>query len=288
MSALNTDVITTKTVYRTPLEFAPNALPPDQYVDAFLKVQAETVRSFQSGKPQLPAEVLENQATARRYFGVWQMNHSFFAKMFPSYLMNVAAKCPYQDVRREILKDCNDEEVSDPDANGLCHIEVLYHDAALFGISREEVEAFEPTAILLTCIHAIDNLTRILSWEGGYAAVGGLEAIRVAVARGYISREEFSGPWAGGAKTVEELCGLPKGSLMNAPLHQAKDQIHGGGVLNILSKYATTREIQEMTFWAIKTARSTRMITGAEQTRLARQAIGLSSDALLVTGCHGQ
>ena len=282
MSPVNSDVITTKTVYRTPLERAPDAIPPDQYVEKFLRVQAETAKTFQSGGPQLPAEVLEDQDNARRYFGVWQMNHSFFAKMFPSYLMNVAAKCPYQDVRREILKDCNDEEVSDPDANGMCHIEVLYHDSALFGISRQEVEAFEPTAILTTCVHALDNLTRILSWEGAYAAIGGLEAIRVAVARGYISREEFSGPWAGGAKTVEELCGLPKGSLMNAPLHQAKDQIHGSGVLEILAKYATTREVQELTFWAIRTSRSIRMLMGAEQTRLARRAIGLSCDALMV------
>lgn len=283
MVDVNTDVITTKTIYRHSLELASNALSPEEYESRFLQVQAETVKSFKNRQPPLPTEVLRDREKARRYFGVWQMNHSFFAKMFPSYLMNVAAKCPYQDVRREILKDCNDEEVSDPDARGMCHIEVLYHDAEKLGISRDEVEAFEPTPVLLTCVHALENLSRVLDWEGGYAAIGGLEAIRVAVARGYLTREEFSGPWAGGARSVEDLCGLSRGSLLNAPLHQAKDQVHGSGVLKILSKYATTREVQEMTFWAIKTSRSIRMITSAEQTRLARQAIGLSSDELVVT-----
>jgi hypothetical protein len=82
---------------------------------------------------------------------------------------------------------------------------------------------------------------------------------------------------------VEELCGIPKGSLMMSPLHQAKDQVHGGGVLGILKKYAVTREMQELTFWAIKTSRSLRMITERERRRVAQAAIGLPADALIVT-----
>ena len=211
MADTQTDVITTRTFFHVPSESDAAALPPDEYEARFLQVQADTVRAFRN-HPPIPDEVLNDRDTARRYFGVWQMNHSFFAKMFPSYLMNIAAKCPYQDVRREILHDCWDEEVSDPDADGMCHIEVLYYDSGQLGITREEAEAFEPTPIFMACMHALDNLSRTLTWQGGYAAVGGLESIRVAVKRGYLDKGEFEGPWAASANRVEKLCGIPEGS----------------------------------------------------------------------------
>ena len=282
MADTQTDVITTKTYFRVPPEADGPPLSPEEYEGRFLQAQADVVRTYHN-HPPIPDEVRNDPEKAKRYFGVWQMNHSFFAKMFPSYLMNIAARCPYQDVRREILHDCWDEEVTDPDADGMCHIEVLYYDSRQLGITREEAEAFEPTPIFMACMHALDNLSRTLTWQGGYAAIGGLESIRVAVKRGYLDKGEFEGPWAASANTVEKLCGIPHGSLMNAGLHQAKDQLHGGGVLDILKKYATTREIQEETFWAIRTARSFRMITTREQVRLARAAIGLPADELLVT-----
>lgn len=277
------DVITTKTIFQNSLDRTANAPSTEEYEHRFLAAQAETVKSFRNNSPPLPEQVLHDRTKAKRFFGVYQMTHNFFAKMFPSYLMNVAAKCPYQDVRREILKDCWDEEVGDADARGMCHIEVLYHDAELLGISREEVEAFEPTPVFIACEHALENLSRVLLWEGGYAAIGGLEAIRVAISRGYLTKEEFPDLCPGGAPMVEELCGIPKGSLMMSPLHQAKDQVHGGGVLGILKRYAVTREMQELTFWAIKTSRSLRMITERERRRVAQAAIGLPADALIVT-----
>ena len=51
----------------------------------------------------------------------------------------------------------------------------------------------------------------------------------------------------------------------------------------IVSKYCTTREIQQLTFWAVKTARSLRVITNREQRRIAMAAIGLPADSLVVT-----
>ena len=198
MSDAQADVITTKTFFRVPPETGGPAFSPEEYEGRFLQAQADVVRTY-TKHPPIPDEVLNDREKARRYFGVWQMNHSFFAKMFPSYLMNIAAKCPYQDVRREILHDCWDEEVSDPDADGMCHIEVLYYDSLQLGITREEAEAFEPTPIFMACMHALDNLSRTLTWQGGYAAIGGLESIRVAVKRGYLDKGEFEGPWAASA-----------------------------------------------------------------------------------------
>ena len=143
MADSQTDVITTKTFFRMPAGADGAALAPDEYEARFLQAQADAVRAYPN-HPPIPDEVLNDPDKARRYFGVWQMNHSFFAKMFPSYLMNIAARCPYQDVRREILHDCWDEEVTDPDADGMCHIEVLYYDSKQLGITRKRRRRSSP------------------------------------------------------------------------------------------------------------------------------------------------
>ena len=83
MADTQTDVITTKTFFRVPSESDAAALPPDEYEARFLQVQAEAVRAFRN-HPPLPDEVLNDREKARRYFGVWQMNHSFFARCFPA------------------------------------------------------------------------------------------------------------------------------------------------------------------------------------------------------------
>ena len=185
MSLSAGDTKVTRTYFLYP-ERSPDALPPEEYEDKFLQAIAESFRAFRSDHTPVPEVVLKDPKVARRFYGIERMLHSIFAKMFPSYLMNVAASCPYQDVRQEILKDCWDEEVADPDAQGMAHIEVLYRDVEVLGISREEVENFQPTPVLMACMHALDNLTRTLPWQGGYASMGGLEAARVAVRRGYM------------------------------------------------------------------------------------------------------
>lgn len=280
MTAAATDVITSKTFFLPPSQVAEPALSPDDYEHRFLQAIAESVRAFKPDNQPLPEEVLRDPARASRYFAVEGLTHSFFAKVFPSCLMNVAAKCPYQDVRREIIEDCYCEEVNDPDAGDICHVEILYRDAQPLGMSREEVEAFEPTPIIMACVHALDNLTRILPWEGGYAATGGLEALRVAIKRDYLSGGEYFGRYR--EPDIEQICGIPDGTLLQKRLHNYKDQLHGGGCLQILRKYVTSREMQELTFWATRLSRQYRVITQREQRRMARAAIGLPADDLFV------
>lgn len=281
--SLGKDAIVTRTYFLYPLQRSPDALSPDDYEQKFLEAIAESFRAFRSDHVPLPEVVFNDTKVARRFFGIERMLHSIFAKMFPSYLMNVAASCPYQDVRHEILKDCWDEEVADPDAQGRSHIEVLYGDVEVMGIPREEVENFEPTPVLMACMHALDNLTRTLPWQGGYAAMGGLEAARVAAARGYMRRDEDAITASHRGRTVEELCGVSEGSIKLWRLHASKDLTHGEDCLKVLKKYCTTREIQQLTFWAVKTARSLRVITNREQRRIAMAAIGLAADSLIVT-----
>jgi len=118
MSSLAGDAKVTRTYFLYPLERSPDALSPEEYEQKFLEAIAESFRAFRSDHVPLPEIVLKDTKVARRFFGIERMLHSVFAKLFPSYLMNVAASCPYQDVRQESLKDCWDEEVADPDAQG--------------------------------------------------------------------------------------------------------------------------------------------------------------------------
>ena len=106
LAAGNTKV--TRTYFLYPLERSPDALSPEEYEHKFLQAIADSFRAFRSDHTPLPEVVLKDPKVARRFFGIERMLHSIFAKMFPSYLMNVAASCPYQDVRQEILKDCWD------------------------------------------------------------------------------------------------------------------------------------------------------------------------------------
>ena len=146
MSSLAGDRKSRGPISSTRLERSPDALSPEEYEQKFLEAIAESFRAFVTATmSRYPRVVLKDTKVARRFLGSRGCSTPFLRKFFPSYLMNVAASCPYQDVRQEILKDCWDEEVADPDAQGMSHIEVLYGDVAVMGISQEEVENFEPT-----------------------------------------------------------------------------------------------------------------------------------------------
>src|SRR3954464_8496289 len=124
----------------------PGALAPDQFRDQFVEelMSAWLVHVPQGGVPAgLSAE------DARLFHATYLKYFSFFAWRFPSWLMAVACQCPYLEIRKEILEDCTDEEVGDPEAGGRCHIDVLYDEAEACGISREEIYDTEPTPPIL-------------------------------------------------------------------------------------------------------------------------------------------
>ena len=99
--------------------YEPGALPPEQFEEAFCEALVSTILEI-GPAPRWPDGLSVEQA--RIYHGTYLKYMSFFAWKFPSWLMSVASLCPYQDVRREIIKDCVDEEVGDPDAGAACII----------------------------------------------------------------------------------------------------------------------------------------------------------------------
>jgi len=235
-----------------------------------------------------------DQAQGRLYHATFLQHFSFFAWKFPSWLQAVASQCPYQDVRRTIIEDCVDEEVADPDAGGRCHIDVLYDEAEACGMSRDEIAATEPTPIVLACVHALENFSRTLSWETGFAALAALEigsteqAVKLRnkllsealtpeqIARGRSSRD---------SKPLSERTGVAPDKLVFAAIHAYKDQFHGGGELKLLVKYGATRAVQESMLWGAKAGIDVFCTMREEIDRVARAAVGLSpGERVLVPG----
>ena len=254
--------------------YEPGALSPQEFEIEFVEALAGEVLA--SGTPVGLPEGL-TPAAARRYHGTFLKYLSFFAWKFPSWLMSVASLCPYIDVRKEIINDCVDEEVGDPDADGRCHIDLLYDEAEECGVSRQEIVNTLPTAPIITAIQAWENLTRTLGWLPGFAAIGGMEILQsepaVAVRRrmtGEVATEQFSKEFGGQA--FHEKLGLPDGSLKFFSLHAYKDQFHGGGELAMITKYANTRQLQQECLWAARTSMQISSVYWRDMVRLATEA----------------
>lgn len=218
-----------------------------------------------------------DQTQARLYHATSMKYFSYFAWRFPSWLLEIASRCPYQEVRREIIEDCIDEEVGDEDAGGRCHIDVLYEEAEATGIDRDEIASTPPTPMLQTCILALDNLARTLPWEASFAAIGGLEIINskpaVELRMKLMTPQDLEAAMSAMSKTLPERLGLTTEELLFNALHAYKDQFHGGGELELLKKYATDDRIQREMLWAAKTAVETFALMFGEIERLALDAV---------------
>jgi pyrroloquinoline quinone (PQQ) biosynthesis protein C len=222
-----------------------------------------------------------DEAQGRLYHATFLTHFSFFAWKFPSWLMEVASRCPYQDVRRTVIEDCVDEEVADPDADGRCHIDVLYEEAEACGVSREQIAATRATPIVLACVHALENLSRTLSWQGGFAAVSALEIgsteEAVALRKRLLTEVQLASGMSGRDSTsLSERTGVPADKLVFAAIHAYKDQFHGGGELKLLIKYGTTREFQDEMLWATRASIEIFCVMREEIDRLARAAVSLA------------
>ncbi len=257
----------------------PTALSPEEFETDFCEALVSTLMAT-GIKPGPPAGL--DHEKARLWHGTYLQYMSFFAWKFPSWLMSIASLCPYQDVRTEIIKDCVDEEVGDVDADGSCHIDVLYEEAAVCGVSREEILATEPTPPMIACILAWENMTRTLGWLPGFAAIAGLEIVNSEAA--IKVRERFTSAAQVeqmaqdmGGQAFNEKLGLEQSQLKFLALHSYKDRFHGGGELRLLLKYANTRALQQEAVWAATTSAKIYGVHGLEVRRLADLAIGLGA-----------
>jgi len=239
-----------------------------------------------------PEELDQDQG--RLYHATYLKHFSFFAWKFPSWLMAVASQSPFQDIRRGVIEDCVDEEVGDVDADGRCHIDVLYEEAEACGVTREEISATHPTPIVLACIHAFENFSRTLGWETGFAALSGLEIVqsepavklRDKILAASLTPEEITKGRSGrDADALAARTGIPAEKLVFAAIHAYKDQFHGGGELKLLVKYGTTRQIQDGMLWGASAGIDVYCAMRSEIDRVARATVGLGPrEQMIIAG----
>ena len=248
---------------------------PDEFEQRLVETVVTTALKSLKGTFAIPEHYTQEQA--RLYHATSLLNFSYFAWRFPSWLLEVASRCPYQEVRREIIEDCSDEEVGDDDAGGRCHVDVLYEEAEACGIPRDVIAATEPTPLLQACVLALDDLARTLPWEASYAAIAGLEIIQskpaVELRNKMMSEEQRKAFEAVISSSLPERLGIESENLLFNALHSYKDQFHGGGELTLLVKYATDSRIQHEMLWAAKTGIEMFGMMNSEIKRLATEAV---------------
>lgn len=255
----------------------------DAYIEAVTEAQMGLLLMLAPPQGLTQAEARLHQATYLKYF-------SFFAWKFPSWLGAIADRCPHQDVRRTIIEDLVDEEVGDMEAGGRCHIDILYDEAEACGMSRAEIVATQATPMIVTCVHAFENLARTLSWQGSYSAISSLEIMQSepAVKRRSEMMVEKCTPESIAAfgkaregNSLPERTGLSPEELVFQSHHQYKDQFHGGGGLALLLKYGVTREIQQEMIWAATASIGVYILMRQEIERLAFAAVGREMQPIL-------
>jgi hypothetical protein len=247
---------------------------PEVFQTRLVETVVTTALTAMKGSFAIPEHYTQDQA--RRYHATSLKYFSYFAWRFPSWLLEIASRCPYQEVRREIIEDCTDEEVGDEDAGGRCHVDVLYEEAEACGITRDEIASTEPTPLLNTCILALDDLARTLPWEASFAAIAGLEIMQskpaVELRNKLMTDEQRGAAEAVVSASLPERLGIGGDDLLFNALHAYKDQFHGGGELVLLTRYATDTRIQAEMLWAVKSGIEIFGIQNAEITRLATAA----------------
>jgi len=249
-------------------------LSPEELERAILETAVQVQREHPRFFP-LPDGV--DVAGACKYEGTLKRYFEYFSRKFPSMLLNVASRCPHLEVRQEILRDCYDEEVADPDTakftavppGGISHREVLYRDCEKLGVSREEVDNTEPTPIIFACVHALDNMSRLLPWQAAYTALAVTELhshpeVRAATG-GSVARDRVS---------LQKL-GLKEGDLVGGPLHAMKDQLHGGREIKLVVRYSTALEMQQQVLESARRGLQVFNIMRREIHRVGLLAVGL-------------
>ncbi len=247
---------------------------PEEFQDRLVETVVKTAMASMKRPGAVPEHY--DQAAARIFHATSLKYFSFFAWRFPSWLLEIASRCPYQDVRREIIEDCVDEEVGDEDAGGRCHVDVLYEEAEACGIGRDDITSTPPTPIIQACVLALDDLSRTLSWQGSFAAIAALEIINskpaVEMRMSMMSPEDQAAAAAAISTSLPERLGIPGEDMLFNALHAYKDQFHGGGELELLVKYGSDNRIQDEMVWAAKTAVETFGLMYTEIQRLAAEA----------------
>jgi len=202
-------------------------LSPDEFSKTFV-----AVNKADRERPPHPWDVLFNagRCTREQLHG-WAKERYYFLQQVPIKEYGILQNCPYPEVRRLWLPKAIEEEGEDiiGGAHG-SHPDYWVAFCEGLGLTREEVTASEPLAGVKFAVDAFAHASA-KHWLLGIAVSEGQDTAR------------------GMARTLEVLrkhyAWIPDEALEFYRLHADVDVGHGELRMEILSKYCTTKELQE-------------------------------------------
>lgn len=197
----------------------------------------EIMKEYFHNLPGLHRHAREGRLT-REAARVWLCHFYHFASSFPRWLANVAGACPHLEVRRMLIRNMWDEEVSDSRV-GECHVDLLFKMGKGVALTKEEILATGPLPTTVIALGMWENLTRTRPWLEGLAALQILERCNdedLARKFGLPQQLALDG-WL--------KLGLTHADLKFFSVHAEADKVHAGGEAMYLYKYAKTTEDAE-------------------------------------------
>ena len=220
-----------------------NARTPDEFQEAIL----DTLQKLRWDTPTYLEEYNRKHMT-RDGARVYAIEHCVFAANFPRWLSNITGNCPHLDVRQYLIQNTFVEEVKDPTITS-GHYESLVDFAVALGADREFVYGYRGAPITQMRIVYCEWVSRQKPWLEAFAAIAGNE-----VARGKAMIKRV-GDRARTSRDNWKALKLDDKALAHWDAADAADSSedgHGDAPLEILRKYAVTREQQDACLQAMR------------------------------------
>jgi pyrroloquinoline quinone (PQQ) biosynthesis protein C len=179
---------------------------------------------------------------------VYALEHCVFAANFPRWLANITGNTPHLDVRQYLIENQFVEEVRDPTVT-TGHHESLVDFAVALGLERDYVYGYQGAPITKMRIVYCEWVSRTRPWLEAFAAIAGNEVARGTQMIGRV------GEMARTSRRQWAALRLDDKALAHWDSAEAADTEsggHGDAPLEILMKYADTREKQDACLQAMK------------------------------------
>src|SRR4029434_7407520 len=172
---------------------------------------------------------------------VYALEHCVFAVNFPRWLTNIAGNCPILEVRQYLIENSYAEKVRDRTiVTG--HYESLVDFAVALGLDRDYIYNYQGAPITKMRITYCEYVSRYRPWLEAFASIAGNE-----VARGKAMIKRVGERARTSSENWSKL-NLDDKALAHwdaADEADSSDGGHGEAPLDILAKYADTKEKQD-------------------------------------------
>ena len=175
---------------------------------------------------------------------VWTINQAHFVRNRRDCWALAMGQAPL-DVKREIWLHEQDELIGDARAGGEDHFTLTTKEAAMLGVSAEEMGRSEPHPFVAAALEAWLHLGK-QSWLESFCAVSMVEAINsnaIIATGGFSSRSRD--------RLIADL-GLAKESLKNRNVHVEADQEHALMLDKVLTRHVRTERECDTVVAALK------------------------------------